>query len=61
MKTWDRIEKMSYEQLKSVWNALGTQVWCSKDMYDDNTTMDEWGMMIYSEMDSRGISKFKTD
>lgn len=58
MKAWDRIEKMRNEQLLCVWNALGTQSWCGSDMYDETISMDEWGMMISSEMDSRGLSKF---
>jgi hypothetical protein len=55
----EKIEQMSDEQLKSIWKSLGTQSWCGSDMYDENTTMDEWGMMIMAEMDSRGLNKFE--
>ena len=52
-----KIEKMTNEELKGIWESFAYQRWNSKDMYDKDTSMDEWGMMIYNEMDVRGIKK----
>ena len=58
MNLINKIESMSNEQLKSIWKLFETQSWCGADMYDKNISMDEWGMMIVSEMDDRGLNKF---
>lgn len=58
MALLNKIEQMSDEQIQSIWKSFASQSWCGGDMYDENTSMDEWGMMIVSEMDSRGLNKF---
>ena len=52
-----KIDNMSDEEVKQVWDSLKNMYWCGSDMYDDKITMDEWGMMIYDEMDCRGLDK----
>ena len=54
----ESVSKMSDEQLIYTWKSLGEQSWDGYDMYNETVSMDEWGMIIYSEMDSRGLSKF---
>ncbi len=57
MNLGEKIEKMSDGDLKTIWESFAHVRWNSKDMYDNDTSMDEWGMMVYNEMDVRGIPK----
>ena len=52
-----KIDNMSDEQLKAVWESFKYIMWNSKTMHDDNITMDEWGMMVDSEMTCRKLDK----
>jgi len=52
-----KIENMSNDQVKAIWDSFNTQSWDSKTMHNEETSMDEWGMLIYSEMDLRGLKK----
>lgn len=52
-----KIYNMSNEQLKVIWDSFNVAMWDEKTMYDENTTMDEWAMIIMSEMDYRRIPK----
>ena len=50
-----KIENMSDEELQQIWDSFDTMMWNDQTMYDKDTTMDDYGMLIYSEMGCRGL------
>lgn len=59
MSIYEKLAKMSNQQLKTTWEALSD--YDSYEMYDaaNNISMDNWAEAVYSEMDRRGIPHFK--
>ena len=55
----DKITSATDEELKQLWDSLKTQIWNSETMYSEqeNITMDDYGMCLYSELCARGISR----
>jgi hypothetical protein len=55
MNIYDKIEKMSDNDLLIVWNGLFHESWNCDTMYDDEFSMDDWAQGIYSELNNREI------
>jgi hypothetical protein len=51
-----KLEKMSDEDIKTVWNALDT--FDANEKYDGNMTMTDWASLVYSEVSRRGLIVF---
>ena len=52
-----KIDNMSDDELKKVWDALQTQEWRKGDTWDwrGHVSMDTWAESIYSEISRRGL------
>lgn len=55
MRAWEKVKEMTDEELVEAWAELRSQSYCIRDMYDEITTMDEWEIFIYDEMEDREL------
>lgn len=56
LKGLRRVYETSDSELLAIWNSFKNVMWNSETMYDDELTMDEYAMHVYSELGARGIS-----
>jgi len=51
----ETIGELTNEELSKIWESFSQLSWNSKTMYNEELSMDDYGMLIYNEMYDRRL------